>query len=90
MKVTGVDRAKAKELDDQFATFSSLRPDLLGVFRIWTGPDSAVDVNYFTNEAEARAGESKELPPEMQQLMAEFGELMKNTEFLDLVDPTIA
>lgn len=90
MKVSGVDRVKVKELDAQFESMADMRPDLLGGFRIWTGPDSEIDVNYFTSEAEARAGESKELPPEAQALMAEFGEAMSNTEWIDLTDPFIA
>jgi hypothetical protein len=87
MKSQGVDRARTAKLDEQFQQFASLRPDLIGSIRVWTGADSCVEANYFTSEAEARAGESKEMPPEVQALMAEFGDLMQNTEFLDLTDP---
>ena len=72
-----------------FEKFASLRPDLIGGTRVWTGPDSLVEANYFTSEAEARANESKEMPEELQALMAEFGDLMQNTEFLDLSDPML-
>jgi hypothetical protein len=84
MKVSSVDRVKAKELDDSFDTFKHLRPDLLGTLRVWTGPDSFVEANYFESEAAARAGEKAEMPPEVDALMAEFGDAMANTEFLDL------
>jgi hypothetical protein len=89
MKSSGVDRARMAKVDEAFEKFSGLRPDLIGGLRFWTGPDSLVEANYFTSEAEARAGESKEMPEEIQGLMAEFGDLMKNTEFLDLSDPML-
>jgi hypothetical protein len=84
MKSRGVDRARMARLDEQLDRFASLRPDLIGSVRIWTGPDSCVEANYFTSEAEARAGEAKELPPEAQEMMTEFQDVMKDVEFLDL------
>jgi hypothetical protein len=87
MKVAGVDRAKVERLDSGFDDYASLRPDLLGGLRVWTGPDRYVEAAYFTNEAEARAGEQAELPEELQASMAEFQEIMANTEFIDLKDP---
>jgi hypothetical protein len=84
MKVSSVDRVKAKELDGGFEKFKHLRPDLLGTLRVWTGPDSFVEANYFESEAAARAGEKADMPPEVDALMAEFGDAMANTEFLDL------
>ena len=45
---------------------------LLGGLRIWTGPDSCIDVAYFTSEEEARKGEQAEMPDEMKELMSEF------------------
>lgn len=89
MKTTGVDRVRMKDIDDKFDDLASMRPDLLGSLRVWTGPDSCYEIAYFTSEAEARAGESQELPADAQALMAEFGELMANTEYLDLTNPTI-
>ncbi len=89
MKSEGVDRARMARLDEQFEKLSGLRPDLLGSFRVWTGPDRCVEVNYFTSEAEARAGESQEMPADAQAMMAEFQDVMARTEFLDLPDPQI-
>jgi hypothetical protein len=37
----------------------SFRPDLIGGLRVWTGPDTYVEVAYFTSETEAREGETK-------------------------------
>ena len=56
---------------------------------MWTGPDAYVEAAYFTSEAEARAGEKAEVPEDIQPLMAEFGEIMANTEFIDLKDPQL-
>lgn len=89
MKVAGVDRARVERLDREFQRFADLRPDLIGGLRVWTGPDRYIEANYFTSEAEARAGESAQLPEEVQALMGEFQEIVANTEFLDLTDPQL-
>ena len=47
-------------------------------------------VMYFTSEAEAREGERKELPPELQAQMEEMSKLtVGDTEFFDLKQPVI-
>jgi hypothetical protein len=85
---SGVDRAGVKDLDERFAKHAATwRPDLIGGVRIWTGESSAVDVNYFTSEAEARENEGKEPPAELAEAFAQFAESMASTEFLDLRDP---
>jgi hypothetical protein len=89
MKVTGVDRARIERLDGELERFASVRPDLIGGLRVWTGPDRYIEANYFTSEADARAGEKAELPDDVQALMGEFQEIMANTEFLDLTDPQL-
>jgi hypothetical protein len=88
MKSTGVDRAQVEKMDAAFEPFADQRPDLLGGLRIWTGPDSCIDVAYFTSEAEARKGEQAELPEEMQALMNDMVG-MGETEYLDLIDPQL-
>ena len=89
MKSTGVDRASVERMDEAFKPYEDLRPDVLGGLRIWTGPDSCVDVAYFTSEEEARKGEKAEMPPEVQELMSETAEGMGETEYLDLTDPRL-
>ena len=43
---------------------------------------------YFTSEADAREGEQKEPPPELQKSMAELNELaVGETTYYDLTDP---
>ena len=88
MKFTGVDRSEVERLDAAFEPFAAQRPDLLGGLRIWTGPDSCLDVAYFTSEAEARKGEQAEMPEELQKVMAELQGL-GDPEYLDLKDPQI-
>jgi hypothetical protein len=89
MKVSGVDRKQIERIDASFEKFADLRPDILGGLRVWTGPDSYVEAAYFTSEADARKGEQVELPDDLKGVMAEFGELMGNTEFFDITDPQL-
>ena len=88
MKSKGVDRAEIERLDKVFEEFVGERPDILGGLRAWTGPDSCIDVMYFTNEADARKGEQAEVPDGLKEAMADF-EGMGETEYLDLVDPQL-
>ena len=88
MKSTGVDRGQVEKMDAAFEPYANLRPDLLGGFRVWTGPDSCVDVAYFTSEADARKGEQAEMPDELKALMADY-EDMGEIEYLDLTEPRL-
>ena len=47
----------------------------------------ALQVAYFTSEADAREGESKAPPPELAAQMPDFEALMANVDFIDLRDP---
>ena len=88
MKGTKTDRERLHAMDDLFEKHAaSFRPDLIGGLRAWTGPDSYVEVGYFTSEAEARKGEAKEPPAELADQMGAFQDLMANVDFLDLRDP---
>ena len=88
MKGDGLDRAMVERLDRAFEQHAPThRPDIIGGLRAWTGPDSGYDVTYFVSEEAARAGESKPMPGEFDDLMADMEQLMANTEFIDLSDP---
>jgi len=88
MKGHGANRERLHALDEQFeAHAGSFRPDLLGGFRMWTGPDSYIEVAYFTSESDARQGEAKEPPPELAEQMGDFEAMMANVQFIDLRDP---
>jgi hypothetical protein len=88
MKSHDVDRDQLHAMDREFeAVAPTVRPDLIGGTRVWTGPHDCVEVAYFTSEAAAREGEQKEMPPEMADRAAEFEAMMKNTEFIDIHQP---
>jgi hypothetical protein len=89
MKTANVERARIGRLDQAMPKLSELRPELLGVFRIWTGPTTCVDVIYFTSEPDARAGEGKEVPAELRPPMAELQEITRDSEYLDLTSPQL-
>jgi hypothetical protein len=89
MKSTGANRAQLEQMDEAFLPYVGARPDLLGGFRVWTGPDTCVDVAYFTSEAAAREGEKAEVPEELGKLMEGMGNAMGEVEYLDLIEPTL-
>lgn len=81
-------RDQMGEMDAAFEQHApSFRPDLLGVVRTWTGPDTYVEAAYFTSEADAREGEKKEPPPEIAEQMGEFEAMTADIEFVDLRRP---
>lgn len=87
MKSTGVDRDRVRAFDDALEPYLDLRPEVLGGLRIWTGEDRCVEVIYFTNEEEARRGESQELPEGVRAVFDEYQDLMAGVEYLDLREP---
>jgi hypothetical protein len=89
MRAEGVDRDRLAKVDELFERYADLRPDLLGAIRVWTGADRYIEAAYFTSVADARAGERAEMPSEVQELMAEFHDLMEQCEFLDLAEPQL-
>lgn len=86
MKSTDIDRDRVHAFDRALEPYLDLRPEVFGGLRIWTGDDRCVDVIYFTDEAEARRGESRELPEDVQTVFEEYQDLMAGVEFLDLRD----
>jgi hypothetical protein len=84
---TDPDRAwKLMEQDD--TDWSAFRPDIIGSISIGHAGGRWTMVNYFTSEAEAREGEKKEAPPELQAQMDELMTLSDGEpEFLDLTEP---
>jgi hypothetical protein len=75
-----------KKISAQFESeMPTLRPDVIGGMTGFASDGRFADVTYFTSEAEAREGEKKELPQEMQNAMKEFSSYIQ--EFVDLRDP---
>jgi hypothetical protein len=85
------DPERAKQLMDQDADkWADFRPDMLGSVAIGHEDGSYTMVMYFTSEAEAREGERKEPPPELQAQMEEMNKLsVGETQFFDLKQPVI-
>ena len=82
------DLNKAKELNKKFENMDmSGRPDIIGGTSAVSNDGTVIDTNYFTSEAEARAGEKAEMPAEMQEMMKEYGEVVGNVEYVDISDP---
>lgn len=76
-----------KELNQKFDPADFARPDMIGGTSAVATDGTVIDTNYFTSEAEARAGEKGEMPAEMQEMMKEYGEVVGNVEYVDISDP---
>jgi len=86
------DAARAKELMAQIPNdaMADFRPDILGTVMINHDDGRWTMVNYFTSEAEARAGERKAPPPEWQATMDELDKLsVAEPAFIDLRTPIL-
>ena len=66
------------------------RPDVLGDVIAVNKDGSYTDVVYFESEAEARQGETKEMPADVGALFTELMSAIAVDEYLDLKDPWIA
>jgi hypothetical protein len=88
MKVSGIDRQRVETADREFESVAGqFRPDLIGGLRVWTAPDGFVEVNYFTSEQDARAGEKQAPPPEVMERFEEFMAMMGDAEYFDFTEP---
>jgi hypothetical protein len=91
MQGRSTDPERARKLMDQDADkWAEFRPDVIGSVTIGHEDSGYTMVLYFTSEAEAREGERKEPPPELQAQMEEMNKLsVGETEFYDLKQPKI-
>lgn len=88
MRVVGVDRRRVEEADRELEKIApQLRPDLIGGVRVWTAPDAFVEMNYFTSEDDARAGEQQAPPPDVAATFDDFMAMMADAEYLDFTEP---
>jgi hypothetical protein len=80
---------RARELMASDPTdWAAFRPDILGSVMVGHDGGEWTMALYFTSEADAREGEKKEPPPEMQQMMKEMETLsVGEPTYLDLKDP---
>ena len=88
----GSDPERAKQLMAQDADkWAEVRPDVIGSVTIGHDEGAYTMVVYFTSEAEAREGERKEPPPELQAQMEEMNKLsIGEPEFFDLKQPILS
>ena len=86
-KVRDPDRARELMSRDPQA-WTQLRPDLLGTVTAVHEGGEMTTAAYFTSEQDAREGESREVPQELQEGMAEIDALtVREPEFLDIKQP---
>ena len=64
-----------------------LRPDVIGGELCLHGDGGFTQAVYFTSEAEARAGENTQPPPEVQAWLDEEAAITTDLVFYDLTDP---
>ncbi|MFP3900648.1 MAG: hypothetical protein ACLFXM_07315 [Acidimicrobiia bacterium] len=84
------DRSRLQELDQSFeAVAGEHRPEVIGGLRAWHSDGRFTQAVYFTSEDAARAGESQQPPPEIEQTMAEQRAAWGDMEWLDLRDPWV-
>ena len=91
MRGRGTDPERARELMAQDSEkWAAFRPEILGTVAVGHDGGGYTVAIYFTSEADARAGERKEPPPELAAQMEEMNKLMtEQPEFLDLKQPWI-
>jgi hypothetical protein len=91
MQGRGTDPDRAKQLmaedSDKWAAF---RPEMIGSVAVGHDSGAYTMVMYFTSEADAREGERKEVPAELQANMEEMNKLsIGQPEFFDLKQPVV-
>ncbi len=89
MQGRGTDPERARELMAQNPEeWAAWRPDIIGTVAIGHEGGAYTMVVYFTSEEEAREGERKEPPPQLQAQMEEMGKLsIGEPVFFDLKEP---
>ena len=82
------DQAKALDLLQRSAEpLRTLRPDVIGGELCLHGDGGFTQAVYFTSETEARAGEQKEPPAEVQAWLDDEAAITTDLVFSDLTDP---
>jgi hypothetical protein len=89
MQGRGSDPDRARELMAQDSpAWAAFRPDIIGSVAVGHEGGAYTMAIYFTSEEEAREGERKEPPPELQAQMEEMAALsVGEPEFFDLKQP---
>lgn len=82
------DRERARELAEKSGGVIAMhRPDVIGATIAIDEDGYFTETVAFTNEAEARRNEKKELPPDAAELFREEMEMLEDIHYLDLHRP---
>jgi hypothetical protein len=84
------DADRERTMTRQFAQRPmDFRPDILGGLAAIGDDGTFVQAMYFTSEAEAREGEQKPMPPDMQEMMEQSQANTTEITFIDLSSPVL-
>lgn len=82
------DRDQLRQIELGFEGIArQYRPDIMGWVFAWHPDDRFTEIVYFTSEAAAREGETKEPPEDRKHLLAEWQEAAGELTFFDLREP---
>ncbi len=82
------DSERTRAMDQEMGSrFREVRPDVIGGCAAWLDGGRFVQAIYFTSEEAARAGESREMPPELAETFSEMQQLVTVDEYLDIREP---
>ncbi len=82
------DRAGLEQVEAEIApAFVAFRPDFLGGYRAWFPDDTLAAVDYFRSEADARAGESRPMPPALEAGFQRWMSFVHEPDWHDIADP---
>jgi len=82
------DRDRLREIELGFEAIArEYRPDIMGWVMAWHPDDRFTEVVYFTSEAAAREGETKEPPEDRRHLLDDWRKAVGQLMFFDLRDP---
>lgn len=89
MQGRSTDPDRARELmNDNSADWEGYRPDILGSMSVEHDGDAWTMALYFTSEEEAREGEAKPPPPDIEKIMQEMEKVTAGEPaYFDLRDP---
>ena len=88
MRARVPDRSRLEEVEATIGDrFAAVRRDFLAGLRAWTASERVTVVDWFTSEADARAGEATEVPPGLGALFGQWMSLLYDVEWYDLTAP---
>lgn len=91
MRARVVDREGFEAVEEGLAgAFTAHRPDFTGGYRAWLPDDEVWAVDYFTSEADARAGEARPPPEDLQAGFEQWTAFLEEVRWHDVADPWIA